>query len=188
MADPKSLKRAAHIWMGISIIAYAAVYLVTSFVFLAMQNESAFLYGGYILLLSFVSGGFTPLLVAIILYIASATSAKVKIAKMAVDQEKMVVAIARSHPKISMAELGERLGETKLQAEQRLLKLISKDKVRGHFDSVSGDFISAMVETSRIGTAAQGFDCPHCGASIMSTPVKGMSVKCPSCGELIVVT
>jgi ribosomal protein S27E len=66
------------------------------------------------------------------------------------------------------------LGGPELGGERLLLRLIAKNKIKGHFDDM--------------GTGTQGFHCPHCGTTMTFTPVKVTSVKCKSCGELLVVT
>lgn len=104
------------------------------------------------------------------------------------DEAGLAVAIAKSYPRVSMAVLSEKLRKDARETERIFMNLIEADKIQGHFDAVTGDFISAMVKITQIGTGTQGFHCPHCGASITCAPIKGTSMKCDSCGELVVVT
>ncbi|MBD3187270.1 hypothetical protein GF325_10605 [Candidatus Bathyarchaeota archaeon] len=72
--------------------------------------------------------------------------------------------------------------------ESLLLKLVAKGSIRGHFDPGTNEFISGMIPQSRItGVVAGASICPHCGSALDTIPVKGTTVKCHSCGNLLMV-
>nr|MDO8110922.1 hypothetical protein [Candidatus Sigynarchaeota archaeon] len=60
---------------------------------------------------------------------------------------------------------------------------------QGHFDPGTKEFISGMVKirTDIVGIKAVTFECSSCGSSFSSLPVKGTSIKCPSCGNVMVI-
>jgi hypothetical protein len=102
--------------------------------------------------------------------------------------EKKVKGLIQMYPKITMEEIAAKAGVPGGQIEELLLKLISNGNIKGHVDPGTGEFISGMIDTTRVKPVDDAvFDCPHCGAVMKSAPVRGTSVKCESCGNLIVV-
>jgi hypothetical protein len=102
--------------------------------------------------------------------------------------EKKVKGLIQMYPKITMEDLAAKAGVPGNQIEEMLLKLISNGNIKGHVDPGTGEFISGMIDTTRVKPVDDAvFDCPHCGAVMKSAPVRGTSVKCESCGNLIVV-
>jgi DNA-directed RNA polymerase subunit RPC12/RpoP len=103
-------------------------------------------------------------------------------------EEEKVKRLIQMYPKITMADLAAKAGVPANQIEEMLMKLISNGSIKGHVDPGTGDFISGMIDTSRVRPVDDAvFDCPHCGAVMNSAPVRGTSVRCESCGNLIVV-
>nr|MDO8088078.1 hypothetical protein [Candidatus Sigynarchaeum springense] len=103
-------------------------------------------------------------------------------------EEKKVKGLIQMYPKITMADLAAKAGIPAGQIEETLLKLVSNGNIKGHVDPGTGEFISGMIDTTRVKPVDDAiFDCPHCGAVMKSAPVKGTSVRCASCGNLIVV-
>jgi hypothetical protein len=102
--------------------------------------------------------------------------------------EKKVKGLIQMYPKITMEELAVKAGVPGNQIEEMLLKLLSNGNIKGHVDPGTGEFISGMIDTTQVKPVDDAvFDCPHCGAVMKSAPVRGTSVKCESCGNLIVV-
>jgi hypothetical protein len=102
--------------------------------------------------------------------------------------EKKVKGVVLMYPRITMEEIAAKAGVPGGQIEEMLLKLISNGNIKGHVDPGTGEFISGMIDTTRVKPVDDAvFDCPHCGAVMKSAPVRGTSVKCESCGNLIVV-
>nr|MDO8088079.1 hypothetical protein [Candidatus Sigynarchaeum springense] len=103
-------------------------------------------------------------------------------------EEQKIKGLLHMYPKITLATLAAKSGVPEDQIEERLLKLLSEGVIRGHVDPGTEEFISGMIDTTRVKPVDDAiFDCPHCGAVMKSAPVKGTSVRCASCGNLIVV-
>jgi DNA-directed RNA polymerase subunit RPC12/RpoP len=103
-------------------------------------------------------------------------------------EEEKVKKLIQMYPKFTMADLAAKAGVPANQIEEMLMKLISNGSIKGHVDPGTGDFISGMIDTSRVRPVDDAvFDCPNCGAVMKSAPVRGTSVRCESCGNLIVV-
>ncbi|MBN2154299.1 MAG: hypothetical protein JW839_22785 [Candidatus Lokiarchaeota archaeon] len=103
-------------------------------------------------------------------------------------EEQKIKGLLQMYPKMTLSALAAKSGVPEGQIEDKLLKLLSEGVIRGHVDPGTGEFISGMVDTTRVRPVDDAvFDCPHCGAIMKSAPVKGTSVRCESCGNLIVV-
>ncbi len=127
-------------------------------------------------------------------YVSGLTSGYVGIAggmvsdAMLTPEEKKIKGLIQMYPKITLEELAAKAGVPGGQIEGMLLKLVSNGNVKGHIDPGTGEFISGMIDATRVTPVDDAvFDCPHCGAVMKSAPVRGTSVKCTSCGNLIVV-
>ncbi|NMC04100.1 MAG: hypothetical protein GYA24_02750 [Candidatus Lokiarchaeota archaeon] len=102
--------------------------------------------------------------------------------------EKKVKGLIQMYPKITMVDIAAKAGIPGDQVEDLLLKLLSSGVIKGHVDPGTGEFISGMIDTTRVKPVDDAvFDCPYCGAVMKSAPVKGTSVRCESCKNLIVV-
>nr|MDO8116784.1 PCI domain-containing protein [Candidatus Sigynarchaeota archaeon] len=103
-------------------------------------------------------------------------------------EEKKIKGLIQMYPKITLANLASKASIPESNIEDILLHLISNDVIKGHIDPGTGEFISGMIDTTRVKPVDDAiFDCPHCGAVMDSAPVRGTSVWCRSCGNLIVV-
>ncbi|MEX2680486.1 MAG: PCI domain-containing protein [Candidatus Sigynarchaeota archaeon] len=103
-------------------------------------------------------------------------------------EEQKIKGLIQMYPKITLAALAAKAGVPEDQIEDKLSMLLSEGVIRGHVDPGTEEFISGMIDTTRVKPVDDAvFDCPHCGAVMKSAPVKGTSVRCASCGNLIVV-
>ncbi len=182
-------------FLGVSVLLYMALYaniplsiFVGSLVVLAIVNFRKFKkkvddgsikdepsFSGYI------STGYISTLPA------STTIGSISDATLS-PTEKKVKGLIQMYPKITMAGLAAKTGVPEGEIEGILLKLVSNGNIRGHVDPGTGEFISGMIDTTRVTPVDDAvFDCPYCGAVMKSAPVKGTSIRCESCKNLIVV-
>ncbi len=101
--------------------------------------------------------------------------------------ERKMTGILQVYPKISLKDLAEKMGMDEKLVEESLVDLVQRGHVKGHIDPGTREFISAMSTATGVASSAgKALTCPHCGATLPSIPVRGTSVKCKSCGNLII--
>ncbi|MBD3188085.1 hypothetical protein GF325_14710 [Candidatus Bathyarchaeota archaeon] len=104
------------------------------------------------------------------------------------ESAKRVIALVTLHPKISLKKLAERVKMNEDEIEELLADLVMRKLIKGHIDPGTREFISSMYQAGSINDAdGDGLaNCPHCGASLLTAPLRGTTTKCSSCGNLIV--
>jgi DNA-directed RNA polymerase subunit RPC12/RpoP len=127
------------------------------------------------------------IIITIIRLVTTPTQAQTK-KKKKKNLHQEIKAIVMTYPKISMKDMAELIGESLIITEKMVLMMIAKGKIKAYIDPGTKDIISGMIKHGKvIGNVQESFKCNHCGALLDSLPVKGTSVKCASCGNLIVV-
>ncbi|MFX0102383.1 MAG: PCI domain-containing protein [Candidatus Hodarchaeota archaeon] len=106
------------------------------------------------------------------------------------EESRKIRAYSILYPKITLTQLAKKSGVPDEEIEDKLVDLQVNRKIRGHIDPGTREFISGSVNHSIIVDGSAGPDaflCPFCKSSIGSPPVKGTTLKCESCGNLIVM-
>ena len=106
------------------------------------------------------------------------------------DASRKIKAYTILYPHIKLSTLAKKSGSNESEIEDKLLNLMVHREIVGHIDPGTNQFISGLVDHSIIVDGSEGPDaflCPFCKSSIGSPPVKGTTLKCDSCGNLIVM-
>ena len=102
------------------------------------------------------------------------------------SDEVKLVGMAKAYPKISLADIASKLKIPERNAETMLVQLVAQGVIRGRIDPGTKEFISGMVQHVDAQPATiKIVQCPYCGAGLNTSLVKGASVKCGACGQLI---
>jgi len=100
-----------------------------------------------------------------------------------------LVGIAKAYPKIAIHDIAEKLGLSELGAEGLLVGLVARGIIKGRVDPGTKEFISSMVHAGESRAAEiKIVQCPYCNAALNTSIVKGASIKCSACGQLISVS
>nr|MDO8108728.1 PCI domain-containing protein [Candidatus Sigynarchaeota archaeon] len=146
---------------------------------------------GWGMAILFLGFGGAILLTALLTYrrkiAALETTGMVPLSKGLSANEQKVLGILRVYPKISLKDLGEKLNMDDNKAEGVLIAMVTRGLIYGHIDPGTKEFISAMNPTMASVTApvSGAVLCPNCGAPLPSVPIRGTTMKCPACGNLI---
>lgn len=93
------------------------------------------------------------------------------------------------YPSLTMEELAEKADIEPALLETKLLELALSGHMNGQIDPGSGRIISKTVNHGIVTDGDEKPDvlkCPYCFAPLKSSPVRGTSTRCPSCGRLVV--
>ncbi len=100
-----------------------------------------------------------------------------------------LVGIAKSYPKIALHEIAEKLDLQDRDIEGLLVNLVARGVIKGRIDPGTKEFNSAMVQPIEARpTEIKIVQCPYCSAALNTSIVKGASIKCPACGQVIYVS
>ncbi|MHA1846015.1 MAG: PCI domain-containing protein [Promethearchaeota archaeon] len=107
-------------------------------------------------------------------------------------QKEKLIAILKLYPRISLMDLGEKLGISMNDVENLLINMKLKDEIKGYIDPGSRVFISGMVDDApsakENGVPArkeQVFYCPFCGFPNYIQKDSKNSFICVNCGNTI---
>ncbi|PKL35113.1 MAG: hypothetical protein CVV44_23105 [Spirochaetae bacterium HGW-Spirochaetae-1] len=93
---------------------------------------------------------------------------------------KSVAALARTHRRITTADLAEKLRIPIHTCEKLIARAITDRLLKGNFDRTTGEFYTDEA-------AAQTVEmryCPSCGAPLGRVYLQGETVRCENCGTV----
>ncbi|MHA1792089.1 MAG: PCI domain-containing protein [Promethearchaeota archaeon] len=97
------------------------------------------------------------------------------------EHELKLKNLIKTYPRITLDDLSSKMNMTREKTEELVINMIGRGIVKGYIDPGTNTLISGEVSSE--GAIAE---CPHCDAPLKTLLVKGTSVKCEACGELII--
>ncbi|MFX0102382.1 MAG: hypothetical protein ACFFCS_22645 [Candidatus Hodarchaeota archaeon] len=102
---------------------------------------------------------------------------------------KRIKGVLQLYPSLTRKELAEKAEIEPSELEEKLVEFALSGQCNCQIDPGSGRIMSKSVN---LGIVTDGdskpdiLKCPYCFAPLKSSPVRGTSMKCESCGKLIV--
>ena len=102
------------------------------------------------------------------------------------DRQIRLLGIAKTYPKIRIGDIATKIGMLERDAENLLIGLVARGQIKGRVDPGTKEFISGMIDSGTDTVPLMKLvQCPYCNAPLNTSVVKGASIKCTACGNLI---